>query len=209
MRRVCHWISTCNGDSLRSSLVANTVLVAVSLGLVEVRRGEEPADAIYDFLAEVDIEDEDLRGRAHRFLVEHACRTVPCTRLEAVVWSEEIQLEDDTYIGAVSVFAGREPVDDIDRFVKHHGLDPAYRDTILVQCCEDIECTRDKPLIYSKDVSNEHGQPIGTVEILEEDEVVDTVVKFVIDNEVNLDIIALKNYFFQEACGRPGAVCTR
>ncbi|GMI07595.1 hypothetical protein TrVE_jg3201 [Triparma verrucosa] len=183
----------------------------VSLGTVYVHADEEPADAISAFLYENMGEDklESLYDRALEVLTSLACKTVPCTRLQPLIWSENVEDDEGNYIGTVEVLEGVEPIDAIAHFCSHFQLSVDYRAAILEACCEEVECTRVSPRVYQQRINDESGNLIGNVEILEGEEVVDAVVKFVIDNQVTLDIIALKNHFFQTACDIPGTVCTR
>lgn len=50
---------------------------------------------------------------------------------------------------------------------------------------------------------------IGTLKILESQEVADTVIRFLIDTQMSADPASLKNYFFTDACDRPGVSCSR
>jgi hypothetical protein len=88
-------------------------------------------------------------------------------------------------------------------------LDLGYRQSILAACCEEIECTRDKRVVFQHDVNTAQG-PLGKLEITEGEEVVDAVVKFIYDYQADVDIISFKNYFFEQACDRGlDLLCTR
>ena len=76
-------------------------------------------------------------------------------------------------------------------------------------CCEEIECTREKRVVFTHEVNSEHGL-VGTLEIHEGEEVVDAVVKFIYDYSADVDVVSFKNYFFEQACDRGlDLLCTR
>ncbi len=179
-----------------------------NLGQLSIYHGDEPADAVRDFADShglVGIE----RAQVIKVLVSHACDAVGCSRRVPLAWSESVLLESGENAGVVEVLEGVEPIDAIDRWVKAKGLDVAYRESILSACCEQVECTREKPILFTQTVNNEHGQQLGVVNILEGEEVVDPVVRFIIDKQTNMDAIPFKNFFFGKACHIPGVLCTR
>ena len=47
------------------------------------------------------------------------------------------------------------------------------------------------------------------MQAFEGDELVDNVVRFLIDTQMTADINSMKNYFFEDACGKYGVSCTR
>ena len=179
-------------------------------GVVEVYEGEEPVDVIANFLiSEFGLEEFDDRQEYQEQILDIACSEIYCTRSRALVWTESIALEDGMYVGEVEVLEGDEPIDAIHNFATKHGLSVDYREGILQMCCEVLECERVTPQVYSKTINNEHGEIIGDLKVFEGDELVDNVVRFLIDNAMSADIVQMKNYFFDDACGRYGIVCTR
>ena len=180
----------------------------ISLGKVQIFEGDEPVDAIHNFLVDKDLDANQMK-HVQNVLLAHACEVIFCRRKKALMWSEVVETEEGEFIGEVEVLEGDEPVDAIDAFVKGFNLHVDYRWSILGVCCEVLVCTRDLPAVFSHNVNNEHGELMGTLVILEGEEVVDAVVKFVIDYHANVDMIAFKNYFFEHACGTPSVLCTR
>jgi len=181
-----------------------------SVGMLYIYEEEEPVDAIASFLVEeAGLEDYEDRIAAQNQILELACEEVLCSRSRALVWSSPVENEDGVYVGDVEVLEGDEPVDVIHNFVAVNELLLDYREAILEACCEQVSCSRVLPLVYTQNIQNENGASIGQLEVLEGDELIDNVVKFLIDTKPNIDEVALKNHFFQHACNIQGVVCTR
>ena len=64
-------------------------------------------------------------------------------------------------------------------------------------------------MVYRKTINDESGKSIGTVEVLENEEVVDAVVRFGRKVNFPFDINALKKHFLSEACTISKVKCTR
>lgn len=83
------------------------------------------------------------------------------------------------------------------------------RNAIIQMVCKDIECKRIVPAVYRKEIKNDNGDILGSVEVLEGEEVVDSVVRFIRSSNASLDDVQLKNYFLSQACNTPRLKCTR
>ena len=64
------------------------------------------------------------------------------------------------------------------------------------------------PVVYKKAINDSNGYDLGTVKVFEFEEVVDSVVHFLTETNVELDYITLKNYFSKNVCGPPRVKCT-
>jgi len=183
-----------------------------TMGTVEIYEGEEPVDAIYDFVfgeAGEALDTENDRLRTQNVLLDHACKVLRCTRLRALLWQEEVLSDAGDLIGTVEVLQQDEPIDPINKFCFRHGLPEEFRASILAAACEEIECTRTVPVAFEQVVNDENGVVTGTVRVLEGMEVIDGVFRFLKDGTFTGDQIVLKNHFFQAACDVPGCLCTR
>ena len=137
-----------------------------------------------------------------------------------LLWANNIQSENGHNLGRLEIFEGQDAVQVADAFVQnitsHVGGDIIgnpidFRSNLLDILCESssISCSKKVPLMYRKTVSDEHGNTLGAVEIYENEEVIDAVVRFLRESKANVDEIALKNYMFQQACGLDRVLCTR
>lgn len=137
-----------------------------------------------------------------------------------LLWANNIQSDNGHNLGRLEIYEGQDAVQVADAFVQnitsHFGGniigDPIdFRSNLLDIICESssISCSTKVPLMYRKTVSDEHGNILGAVEIYENEEVIDAVVRFLRQSKANVDEIALKNYMFQQACGLDRVLCTR
>jgi hypothetical protein len=58
-------------------------------------------------------------------------------------------------------------------------------------------------------VNNEGGEPLGAVEVLENEEVTDAVTRFLSKTTLSLEEPKLRDYFFQDACTNPRVKCDK
>mmetsp|Transcript_1324 Transcript_1324/g.2858 ORF Transcript_1324/g.2858 Transcript_1324/m.2858 type:complete len:850 (+) Transcript_1324:50-2599(+) len=173
--------------------------------------GRQPIDVIYDFANEHSIESH-FRGLADALLPE-LCELVPCTRKRPRIWFNEITSDDGQQLGALEILEGDEAIDTVDSFVQRAGVDTndrnAFRGNLLNVICKSIACSRQIPVVFRKAINDEAGRSNGAIEILENEEVIDAVVRFIRKSKLTLDEIALKNYMLQQACGTGRVKCTR
>jgi len=171
--------------------------------------GQEPIDTIFNFTRRIGNEGS-LKQLSDSILPE-VCKMLPCQRSMPIVWSQPIIGADGSVLGNLQIETNEEPVDAIDRFVETFSLGQEFRTDMLKVICNQITCKRNSPVVFSQSIKDQNGQHIGDVEILEEEEVVDAVVRFMrlLSQNIQLDDITLKNYFFQNACGNPRLKCTR
>jgi hypothetical protein len=169
--------------------------------------GREPIDILNEFAESQNI-DYMLERLSEKILPE-ICGLLMCTRSVPVIWSHEISSVNGEHIGFVEVAKNEEPVDAVDRFATIHSLSGKEVYALLKFVCENIPCNRDRPVVYRKSINDEDGKLIGNVEVLEGEEVIDAVVRFIRQTSTGLDEIAFKNLFFQHACDEPRLKCTR
>lgn len=170
----------------------------------------EPIDALYKFAKRHDLEKhwEKLVDSIHPL----SCQYISCTRTIPLLWSMPIKNSIGTTLATVAVYKDQEPVDAIDYFCQVNSLNINYRNHLVEAACEELNCTRRVPVVYRKHIKGENEVDVGAVEILEGEEVIDGVVRFLRTKRsatLGMDEIRLKNYFFQEACINPRVRCTR
>ena len=189
--------------------------------------GTEPVDTIYQFLLQLNpqlYEKNSTRAEQEQFeqqfqllsesVLFHVCNMLPCTRKQPRIWSHPITASHGHDIIAIlEIMKDEEPIDAIDHFAIKHRLDANYRQYLFQTACKDLTCRRMIPVVFEKTIQNEHGQNIGSVQVFENEEVVDAVVRFLFKSKAqsnhHLDPIILKNTFFQLACSNPRLLCTR
>ena len=134
-----------------------------------------------------------------------------------LLWGNNITTEEGQPLGRFELYEGEEPVDAVHAFVQRLssdidlGNEIAFRNNLLDVVCESdsITCSTRVPVVYRKTVNDENGKNLGAIEIYENEEVIDAVVRFLRQSKANVDEIALKNYMFQQACGLDRVLCTR
>lgn len=169
--------------------------------------GTEPIDVLYRFALHYKLEEywENLVAT----VLPPACAQIPCQRQTPMVWSRAINKEDGSVLGVVEVFKGQEPIDSIDAFCQFFNISKDFRGEILKVACDELVCIRNVPVVYRKSVNSESGEAIGTVEVLENEEVTDAVTRFLSKTSLSLDEPRLRDYFFQDACSNPRVKCNK
>lgn len=105
---------------------------------------------------------------------------------------------------------GREPIDVLYDFVTEHSIEQRFNSlaaVLLPKLCEHVVCTRDKPSIWQKTISNESGNLLGTLSILLGDEPIDSVDAFVQNVASVPHPLAFRQNLFDAVCGSVN--CTR
>lgn len=169
--------------------------------------GIEPVDKIYDFTRENGI--EDAFDELSQLVLPQICQRLHCTYMTPITLSRWITGQDGNMIGNIEIRKDEEPADVVDRFVVRNELGEFYRNYILELICKDIICKRSRPVIFRKAINDENDRHLGYVEILEGDEVIDVVVRFLRKSKVPMDEMAVKNFFLQHACKYERLKCTR
>jgi hypothetical protein len=169
--------------------------------------GTEPIDALYRFASYYKL--EEYWDNLVATLLPKACAQIPCQRQIPVIWSRDINREDGTVLGVVEVFKGQEPIDAIDAFCQFFNISKDFREEILKVACQELVCLRSIPVVYRKPVNNEGGEPLGAVEVLENEEVTDAVTRFLSKTTLSLEEPRLRDYFFQDACTNPRVKCDK
>lgn len=173
--------------------------------------GSEPIDVIYNFAKEHSI-DTHFDGLVDTLLPK-LCEFVPCRRRKPRVWFHDITTDDGSTLGVLEVLDGDEPIDSVDAFVQKISIDigdrRAFRTNLLNEVCKSIPCSRSAPVIFRKAIKDQDGRSQGDIEIFENEEVIDAVVRFIRKSKLVLDEIALKNYMLNQACRLNRVMCTR
>ena len=152
---------------------------------------------------------ENAFDEISQLVMPQMCQHLQCAYLTPIVLSRWITGQDGKMIGNIEIRKDEEPVDVVDRFVVRNDLSEVYRNYILELICKDIVCKRSRPVIFRKAISDESGGNLGLVEILEGDEVIDAVVRFLRKSNIPMDEMALKNFFLQHACQYERLKCSR
>ena len=130
-----------------------------------------------------------------------------------LLWGNDISTEEGHSLGRLEIYEGEEAVNVVDAFVQNAELGNAigFRSNLLDVVCESesITCSTRVPVVYRKTINDEHGKNLGAIEINENEEVIDAVVRFLRQSKVSVDEIALKNAMFEQACGHARVLCTR
>lgn len=175
--------------------------------LVVYDDGREPIDILNVFAEKHNVE------HAWEALIEKVlpmlCAKIACTRSTPVVWSHPVVDGQGEYIGTLDVKKNEEPIDAVYRFSNLHNILSEEAFIILQFVCGKMKCTRDRPVVYRKTINNENDKGMGTVEIYQGEEVIDAVVRFIRTTNIELDHVAFKNHFFNNACGNAHVKCTR
>ena len=173
--------------------------------------GLEPVDSLYDFILEHDL--EEFTSELIEKIMPRVCSHISCQRQIPVIWIENIVNEHGEQLGVCEIYLDEEPIDAIDAFVVRQNLSNDVRVSLYNIICQDLSCLRDVPVVYKEIVRDESNQiEIGAVEVFEGEEVVDGVVRFLQNHPQHyntIDIIALKNHCFRNACSNPRVLCTR
>ncbi len=134
-----------------------------------------------------------------------------------LLWENTISTEEGHSLGRLEIYEGEEAVNVLDAFVQNIASDAelgnaiGFRSNLLDVVCESesITCSTRVPVVYRKIINDEHGKNLGAIEINENEEVIDAVVRFLRQSKVSVDEIALKNAMFEQACGHARVLCTR
>ena len=173
--------------------------------------GSEPIDVIYNF-AKVHSISTHFMGLVDALLPK-LCDLVPCQRKRPRVWFHDIATNDGSTLGILEVLDGDEPVDSVDAFVQKISVEigdrRVFRTNLLNEVCKSITCSRSVPVVFRKAIKDQDGRDQGHIEIFEDEEVIDAVVRFIRKSKLVLDEIALKNYMLNQACGLNRVMCTR
>lgn len=139
---------------------------------------------------------------------------VPFSREHALLFSQNIALEaDEEFSQRLVVYDdGREPIDVLYDFAIEHSIEQRFNSlaaALLPKLCEHVVCTRDKPTIWKKPISNESGNHLGTLSILLGDEPIDAIDAFVqrIDVASVPNPIVFRQNLLEAVCGSVN--CTR
>ena len=170
--------------------------------------GTEPIDALYRWTIQHGA-DADFDA-VYEAAVPRMCAATECKRMDPIVYqSRPIASAAGRTLGSFAVLRNEEPVDSVDYFAQVHGLDVEYRDTILEMACQELPCTRTRPIVWRKSIDDGNGNALGMITVLEDEEVADAAHRFLRDFAIPLDRNGLRNYLFQQACSNARLRCSR
>jgi hypothetical protein len=152
------------------------------------------------------------------FLLAYVGANVESRKL---LWANDIQIENGEALGRLEIFQGENVAEAVDAFVQSISVDvenlSELRGNLLSIVCESetITCPprEEVPLAYRRPITDQHGNDLGAIEINENEEAIDAVMRFFRRNaELSFDSetrAALKEYVFAEACGIDKVLCSR
>ncbi len=133
------------------------------------------------------------------------------TRDHAHLISESVVFEDKSTKLLDIYDNGMEPVDVIYNFAKQHGIEKTTKlqqlfDSILPKVCQQnaFVCSRLQPIIYTHLIMNGKGETVGKIDIILDEEPVDSVHRFAIQNSLDY---AFRDSLINEVCKK--VHCTR
>ncbi|DBA00718.1 TPA: hypothetical protein N0F65_001189 [Lagenidium giganteum] len=141
------------------------------------------------------------------------CLTVLCLFASSCAATSSPQLRFNVPLGSkrfgeLVIREGDEPVDVIDAFTRTHGLADKARSHLLEQVCRmgKVSCRRAAPVVFATTITGANGQTLGTLRILEGEEVADAVLAFAAPHGLQrLQRLQL----IENACRQPRVTCTR
>jgi len=111
----------------------------INIGEINIIDGIEPADSVYAFAVE-----HKLNINARTQILNEICVHVSCTRRAAIVWKTPVS-DGNKKFGEFELLDGVEPVDAAHKFVTEHKLNMGYRNAILKEACDVVQCQRIEP----------------------------------------------------------------
>jgi len=170
--------------------------------------GTEPIDALYKWTTQhgTDADFDTVYGA----VVPQMCAATRCERMQPIVYqSQPIASATGKCLGSFAVLRNEEPIDAVDHFVQVHGLGVEHRNTIMEIVCPELPCNRTRPIVWRKTIDDGNGNALGSIAVLEDEEVVDAAHRFLREFTIPLDRNGLRNYLFQQACSNTRVKCTR
>jgi hypothetical protein len=153
----------------------------VSQGEVVILEGQEPADVVYQFCR-----DRNLNSNIRQTIIKDACNReyITCTRENIVMFESGPIVVDGRVVGSITLTETTgEPIDYIHNFCIKNQLNVNIRNKIFEAACNSeksspiINCSRSVPAIYRNHIEVD-GVSLGEFLVLEGEEPVDAVFKF-------------------------------
>jgi hypothetical protein len=120
----------------------------VDQGNVVVLEDEEPADIVQQFCL-----NRSLPVELRNTVIEDACKTVKCTRLNPIILETAVVDENGTWYANVTFFDGEEPADKIYSETKDTNITHEIKHEFLLQnVCSVIPCRRDRAILFQNPV---------------------------------------------------------
>ncbi|KAF0719579.1 Aste57867_929 [Aphanomyces stellatus] len=170
--------------------------------------GLEPIDVIEDFRAQHRL-SLDFQQRA----LQTVCKSLSCTRASPVVYQTAVHGDNNEPIGTFELLQDDEPADAVHAFAARHGMSKAFAHNLLHSLCNvpSITCTRDGTLLFRQAIRDETGAFLGTLEVLDTVEPVDTIFAF-LQPLFAADRARMEHMLRQllhVVCRQPGVTCAR
>jgi hypothetical protein len=112
------------------------------------------------------------------------CKVISCNRIEPVIFSLPVNIEDKGHFGTLNILQNQEPADVVYDFCSQHDLFD-YKESILRLVCDNIVCKRAEAVIYRTNINDELGQSKGLLIVMEGEEPVDAIYDFAM--KANMD----------------------
>ncbi len=182
-----------------------------ALGTLEIFRGDEPIDVIDGFLRRVPVDIENPHGFRQN-LLGIICQSISCSRSLPVVYRKTITDENGMRLGEITIFEDEEAIDAAVRFIRKlngRSIDEiALKNYVLGNACgvDLIKCTRNVAVVFKRLFRKEDDSTIGTLVVFENEEPVDKVYRWCLDN--HLDTGYFRN-ILDIVCDSDLVVCRR
>ena len=133
----------CEASFSRQYVYQNRVVLENNdAAIIGVLEDEEVADAVYAFGMK-----HGLDASQRSTLIDMICRSTisaKCSRGYALLWTTPVS-DRGVLVGNFQLFEGEEPVDAAHAYISQHKLPKGYRNAILREACEVVECHRTLP----------------------------------------------------------------
>lgn len=200
-------IFSTSADDHNSTIIMDTTSSIPPFHLYD--DGMEPIDALYQWTIQYGVSDADFDA-LYNTVVPKMCAATSCVRMQPIVYqSQSIASATGKNLGSFAVLRNEEPIDAVDHFVQVHGLDVEHRDTIMDMVCPELPCNRTRPIVWRKTIDDGNGNALGSITVLEDEEVADAAHRFLRESTIPLDRNGLRNYLFQQACSNARVKCSR
>ncbi|EQC36635.1 hypothetical protein SDRG_06074 [Saprolegnia diclina VS20] len=149
----------------------------VDLGVLDIYYGQEPIDVISAMQPPL---DRELQLSLLQTVCAEPLVSPYCTRDRVLVFSAPVQFDADGPSIAVTLYDGDEVADVIYALGRRYNLTVSMRHGLFDALCNrpPITCTRGRAKLYDRLVTDDEGNAIGSVVVLDGDEAADNVFAF-------------------------------
>ena len=180
------------------------------LGTLNILLGDEPIDAIDNFVQRIATASVPNRVAFRQNLLGVVCQTLNCTRSTPIVYKKSIKDERGQHIGDVEVLENQEVIDGTYEFLMKSGPvadEIALKNYLLQDACKHprVKCTRNVAIVFTKTFTREDGSAFNPLTIFENEQPADKVYQFC-QNENGLEYY---DGIIQIVCDTDGVECAR